>query len=416
MKKILIVGGGAAGLMAAGRAAEKGASVTVLEKMAVPGRKLLITGKGRCNLTNTAHYDEFMERFGRGGRFLRSAFGNFFAHDLVSFFTEHNVPTVVERGGRIFPTDNRAESVVQALVAWCTEKGVQFKTGVRVKGLMIDNGCCTGVHLEHGKDIEADAVIIATGGASYPGTGSSGDGYRLAEQAGHTIVEIMPALIPLVTKGTTAQDMQGLSLKNVAVRVYIKGKKKGEHFGEMLFTHFGVSGPVILTLSGMVVSALRKNHPVELSIDLKPALSEEKLDRRLLRELDGHGKMQVVNLLKNLMPRTMIPICMTAIGMPAERQAHQVTAQERKKLRVWLKDLRLSVTGNRPLKEAIVTAGGVDIRQVAPKTMESKLVAGLYFVGEVLNIQGETGGYNLQAAFSTGRLAGEHAPLPRTES
>lgn len=406
---VIVIGGGPAGLMAAGQAALQGVDVLLLEKMNRPGRKLRITGKGRCNLTNVAPMDEFIAHFGPNGRFLRQAFHRFFTADLLAFVEELGVRTVTERGGRVFPVSNDAEAVVDRLVRWVEKCGVTVQTGSPVERLLIGEGRIAGVQAASGQVYHADAVIVATGGASYPGTGSTGDGYRMAAAVGHTIVPIRPALVPLVTAGDIALRLQGLSLRNVSVRVFIDGKQRAEAFGEMLFTHFGVSGPVILTLSGRIVDVLRQGQRVTLSIDLKPALDEAKLDARLLRDLDTHGRQQFHTLLKGLLPRKLIAVCVDLTGIPADKPAHQITAQDRGRLRTWLKDFRLEVTGHQPIEAAIITAGGVDTREVDPRTMESRLVVGLYFAGEVLDIDADTGGYNLQAAFSTGWLAGRSA-------
>jgi predicted Rossmann fold flavoprotein len=407
--QVIVVGAGAAGLMAAGQAAELGARTLLLEKMDRPGRKLRITGKGRCNLTNVAPPSEFVERFGPNGRFLRQAFSRFFAPHLVAFFEERGVRTVTERGGRVFPASDEAHDVVDALAHWVTKLGVTLKTQSPVKQLLVEEGRAVGVQARGGQEYCADAVIVATGGASYPATGSTGDGYRLAESVGHTIVPIRPALVPLETAGDVAHRLQGLSLRNVAVRLLTDGRKKADAFGEMLFTHFGVSGPMILYLSKLAVDALRAGQEVELSIDLKPALDEHKLDARLLRDFDVHGRKHFRNLLKALLPGKLIPICIDLTGIPADKPAHQITAGERQRLRTWLKGFRLEVTGHRPFEEAIITAGGVDVREIDPRTMESRLVKGLYFAGEVLDVDANTGGFNLQAAFSTGWVAGRAA-------
>ncbi|MGA9348379.1 MAG: NAD(P)/FAD-dependent oxidoreductase [Anaerolineae bacterium] len=415
-RRVIVVGGGAAGLMAAGQAAELGAETLLLEKMNRPGRKLRIAGKGRCNLTNVASLSEFITHFGPNGRFLRQAFSRFSNSDLVAFFEELGVHTVTERGGRVFPASSQAQDVVEALVQWVGERGVTLRSRSPVERLLVEEGRVVGVQVsrnqvfgEESGFYSADAVIVATGGASYPATGSTGDGYRLAQAGGHTIVPIRPALVPLETAGDIAPRLQGLSLRNVTVRVWVNGKKQTEAFGEMLFTHFGVSGPIILSLSRRVVDALRLSQRVILSIDLKPALDEGKLDARLLRDLDAHGKQQFHTLLKELLPRKLIPVCLDLTGIPSDKMAHQITSEERQRLRTWLKDFRLEVTGHRPFTEAIITAGGVDTREVDPRTMASRLVEGLYFAGEVLDVDADTGGYNLQAAFSTGWLAGRSA-------
>jgi predicted Rossmann fold flavoprotein len=410
-RQVIVVGGGAAGLMAAGQAAELGAETLLLEKMNRPGRKLRITGKGRCNLTNVAPVSEFITHFGPNGRFLRQAFSRVFTDELVAFFEELGVPTVTERGGRVFPASDQAQDVVDALVRWASERGVTLRTRSPVEQLIVEGEQVVGVRVSSPakQAYRADAVIVATGGASYPGTGSTGDGYQMAESVGHTIVPIRPALVPLETAGDVASRLQGLSLHNVIVQVWVNGEKRAERFGEMLFTHFGLSGPIILSLSRQVVDALRLGQRVTLSIDLKPALDERKLDERLLRDLDAHGKRQFRTLLKGLLPSKLIPVCVDLTSISPYKVGHQITAQERKRLRTWLKDLRLEVTGHRPFEEAIITAGGVDTREVHPRTMASRLVEGLYFAGEVLDVDADTGGYNLQAAFSTGWLAGRSA-------
>jgi predicted Rossmann fold flavoprotein len=413
--RVIVVGGGAAGLLAAGQAAQMGTETLLLEKMDRPGRKLRIAGKGRCNLTNVASASEFIAHFGPSGRFLRQAFHQFSNSDLVAFFEELGVRTVTERGGRVFPVSGQAQDVVDALVQWVGDQGVTLRTRSPVERLLVEGGRVVGVEASRNQvfpkkpGFYADAVIVATGGASYPATGSTGDGYRLAASVGHTIVPIRPALVPLETAGDVAPRLQGLSLRNVTVRVWVDEKKQAEAFGEMLFTHFGVSGPIILSLSRQVVDALRLSQSVILSIDLKPVLDEGKLDARLLRDLDAHGKRQFRTLLKGLLPSKLIPVCIDLTGIPPDKLAHQITSEERQRLRTWLKDFRLEVTGHRPFTEAIITAGGVDVREVDPRTMASRLVEGLYFAGEVLDVDADTGGYNLQAAFSTGWVAGRSA-------
>lgn len=405
---LLVVGGGAAGLMAAGQAAKAGAQVLVLEKMRRPGRKLCITGKGRCNLTNVAPLPEFLSHFGANGPFLRQAFHRFFTPELLDFFTELGLPTITERGGRVFPASGKAPEVLAAMEQWLRHLGVQIRTDIRVDELSIDQERITGVRC-NGEPIPCSSLILATGGASYPLTGSTGDGYRLAAQAGHRIVPILPALVPIITAGTTAARMDGLQLRNIQVRLFIDGKKRGEAFGELGFTDFGVNGPVILTLSGQIVAALQRTRDVHLLLDLKPALDEKKLDARLLRDFEQRRLESMDSLLRGLLPKEMVPVALEAAQIEAERQAGTIRSEERKRLRHWLKNFCLYVVGHRPLEEAIVTAGGVNIKEIDPRTMESRLVRGLYFAGEVLDLQADTGGYNLQAAFSTGWLAGRSA-------
>jgi len=409
--RVLVIGGGPAGMMAAGQAALSGAKVTLLEKMDRPGRKLAITGKGRCNLTNATELSDFLTHYGANGRFLRGAFHRFFVPELLAFFENLGVRTVTERGGRIFPVSNDANEIVTALVNWAKFAGVVIRPHSRVEQLIVTDKCISGVIVRNqnsGKEtIPTDAVVIATGGASYPGTGSTGDGYRLAKAVGHSIVPIRPALVPLITAGDVARRLQGLSLKNAGVKVFAGNKKVADEFGEMLFTHFGLSGPVILTVSKLAVDALAAKQKVRISIDLKPALDEQKLDLRLQRDLDEHGKMQFKSVLKELLPQKLIPVCVDLVKISAEKICNQITGEERRRLRTWLKDLSLEVTGQRNFGEAIITAGGVSLKEVDSQTMQSRLVPGLFFAGEVLDIDADPGGYNLQAAFSTGWLAGQ---------
>ena len=408
MKKVIVVGGGAAGLLAAGQAAMACAEVLLLEKMQRPGRKLCITGKGRCNLTNIAELSDFLDHFGRNGRFLRQAFAQFFTPNLMDFLTGLGLELATERGGRVFPVSGKAPDVLKVLQKWLAALDVTSRCTSPVERLLIDNGRITGVLCE-GRKIRGDAVILATGGASYPATGSTGDGYILARAAGHTIVPVRPALVPLETAGHTAKKMAGLSLRNVAVRMIVDGKKKRQAFGEIAFTEFGLSGPVTLTCSGEVVDHLRDGSKVVLALDLKPALDEAKLDARLQRDFTTRTKEPFDSVLRGLLPREMVPVCVEATGIRQDKPAGEITAKERRYLRTWIKDFRLEIIGHRPLDEAIITAGGVDIREVDPRTMESLKTGGLYIAGELLDIHGDTGGYNLQAAFSTGWLAGGSA-------
>jgi predicted Rossmann fold flavoprotein len=413
-EQLVVIGGGASGLMAAGQAAAAGVSVLLLERTARLGTKLRLTGKGRCNLTNTADIDDFLQHFAFPDKeeesrfFLRNAFARFFASDLVAFFEGLGVPTVVERGGRVFPASNDAHQVAEALVRFAREQGVRIRLRSRVVQLLRAGDRPGGVALEGGEQIRARVVIIATGGASYPKTGSSGDGYRLAEQMGHTIVPIRPALVPLVLAGSEPRAMMGLSLRNVEVRLLLDGQEVAREFGEMLFTHYGVSGPIMLSLSGPAVARLGHGR-LEMAINLKPALSAGKLDARLRRDLEQQGKRTFRNLLKGLLPLKMIDVVVARTGIPADKANHQISAAERERLLEVLQDFRLTIVGHRPVEEAIVTAGGVNTQEIDPRTMASRLVKGLYLAGEVLNVQADTGGFNLQAAFSTGYVAGRAA-------
>jgi predicted Rossmann fold flavoprotein len=415
--RVIVVGGGAAGLMAAGQAASAGASVLLLERTPRLGNKLRLTGKGRCNVTNAAGLDEFLAHLAFPDEestdpfFLRNAFARFFAADLVEFLNGLGVPTVVERGGRVFPASSDrpgGHQVADALVRFAQGLGVHVRLRSRVAHLLCDGDRLRGVRLESGEQIATEASIVATGGASYPRTGSSGDGYRLAREVGHSIVPLRPALVPLVVAGTEPRAMMGLSLRNVAVRLLLDGQEIAREFGEMLFTHYGVSGPIILTLSGPAVRRLGHGC-LEMSINLKPALGADQLDARLRRDLDRFGKRSYRNILKGLLPAKMIDVVVARTDIPPGKPAHQITAGERDRLRELLHDFRVTIIGHRPLEEAIVTAGGVDTREVDPRTLASRRVRGLFWAGEVLNVQADTGGYNLQAAFSTGYVAGRAA-------
>ena len=407
--KVIVVGGGPAGLMAAGTAAAGGTRVVLLERMDRVGLKLGLTGKGRCNLTNLLPVRQMLPHYGAAARFLRPSLGGFCNRTLIAFFEELGVPTVVERGGRVFPQATNAPGVARALRRWVRGTGVRIVTGARVERILVEKSRVIGAWA--GDDFyRGDCVILATGGMSYPRTGSTGDGFRLAAELGHSVVPLRPALVPLqVPAEHWARDLAGLALKNVRVQALAAGRDLGNEFGEMLFTHTGVSGPIVLTLSRVVVDALRAGLPVELSIDLKPALDVRKLDRRLLRELDAAGRRQIGGLLKNLLPRRLVSVCLAAIGIPFDRRADQCTREERRRLLGWLKAVPVEISEPGPAEEAIVTAGGVSLKEVEPKSMASRLVRGLYFAGEILDIDADTGGYNLQAAFSTGRQAGQAA-------
>jgi len=407
-RKVIVIGGGPAGLMAAGQAAEAGAETLLLEKMKRTGLKLCITGKGRCNITNIAEISDFISHFGKTGSFLRQAFARFFNTDLMEFLNELGLELVTERGGRVFPASGKAPDVQKVLLQWNKRSKVRIKNSATVDKILIHDKRITGV-VSEGREIPCDAVILATGGASYPATGSTGDGYRLCESAGHTVIPIRQALVPLVTSGGAAKRMAELNLRNINVSMLINGRKKREQFGELVFTEFGVTGPTILTLSGAAVDSLRSGAKVTLSIDLKPALDEKKLDARLQRDIASRGREQISSLLRGLLAREMVPVCLDLIAIPADHPVCNISAKERRLLRTWLKDFRLEVVGYRPFAEAIITAGGIDTREIDPRTMESRKIKGLFIAGELLDIQADTGGYNLQAAFSTGWLAGQSA-------
>jgi predicted Rossmann fold flavoprotein len=403
--RTIVIGGGAAGIMAAGTAAQRGSQVILLEKMGQTGRKIGISGKGRCNLTNSAGLDEFMIRFGKNGRFLRQCFQQFFSQELISFFESRNLVMVTERGGRVFPESGRALDVVKVLNNWLQVEQVTVKKTSPVSTILIKNRRVTGV-ICNGVRLACDNVILATGGKSYPRTGSTGDGYSLAESLGHSIVPLRPALVPLISRDQMVHRMAGLDLRNVAVRLYLDKKRKGQEFGELSFTGFGLTGPVILTLSSGIVDALNKGQKVTLSLDLKPALDETKLNNRLIRDLASRSGEPIESILRGLLPRQMVPICLESCDIPIDIDTKNFPGKLRKRLVQWLKDFRIEINGYRSYDEAIITAGGVNLKEIDPMTMESKIVKGLFLAGELLDLQADTGGYNLQAAFSTGWVAG----------
>jgi predicted Rossmann fold flavoprotein len=418
-KKLIVIGAGAGGMMAGGRAAEKGAPVLLLEKMPVPGRKILISGKTRCNLTNARDLEDFISAYGVNGRFLYGAFNRFFREDLLEFMRRYGVETKTERGGRIFPASDNAADVVSAFQKYLNEYKVDLRTGVRVKKISVLDGKVTGVKTDKG-DFPADAVILAAGGSSFPATGSSGDGYRLAEEAGHCIVKLRPGLVPMtVEESDLAKSMQGVSLKNVRLTTYrcrageIDTPRSGRmvldaRSGEMMLTHFGLGGPLTLLMSLEMVDAL-ENGPVSAAIDLKPGLTLEQLKLRLQRDFDSLSKRSLKSILKEALPQKMIVPIIHLSGIPEDKPGHQINAAERDRLAALLKSVRFNIKGPLPLSSAMVTAGGVSLKEIDPQTMSSKLVKGLYFCGEVMDIDADTGGYNLQAAFSTGYAAGESA-------
>lgn len=420
---IVIIGGGASGLIAAGRAAEMGAKVLLLEHKSKPGRKLAITGKGRCNLTNSSELPEFLNHFHPNGRFLRNSFSRFFSGELVSLLNRLGIETVEERGGRIFPKNGKAPEVVEALMKWLREQNVTILKSTTVSDFLIEDNSISGVKAcpvkQHKQKIipdqkkltayNAKRVILATGGASYPATGSTGDGYRLAKSIGHKVITPRPALVPLEVNKGQVLGLEGLDLRNIEISMWVNGKKMADAFGEMSFTEFGLSGPVILTISHQVVDALLEKARVSIKLDLKPALDHKKLDRRLLRDLENNRQKSIQKILKGLLPKQLIAYCSQQLGISLEKKASDMSAKERKSLRLWLKDIPFDITGYRPFNEAIVTAGGVSLQEINPKTLESRLIDNLHFAGEVMDIQADTGGFNLQAAFSTGYLAAESA-------
>ncbi|CQR74331.1 tricarballylate dehydrogenase [Sporomusa ovata DSM 2662] len=410
MKQVLIIGGGAAGLMAAVSAAQHGAKVTILEKMKGIGRKILITGKGRCNLTNSCDISELVKNMPGNGSFLYSAFHAFSNLDSIEFFNQAGLPTKVERGGRVFPVSDQAKDVIKAFARQLAKLDVAVKLGQPVKKLIVENGRAVGAATMDA-EYRADAIIVTTGGASYPGTGSSGDGYRLAEAIGHTIIPLKPSLVPLEVEEEWITELQGLSLKNVTATIICDGKKVADEFGELLFTHYGLSGPIILSLSKKVAELFvtTPGKEVTIEINLKPALSMEILDKRLQRDFTKFAKKQLKNSLHELLPSKLIPVVIDLSFIDADKFVHQITKEERSRLLNVLQHLTFTISQTRPVTDAIVTAGGVSTKEIDARTMESKVVNALFFAGEVIDIDGYTGGFNLQAAFSTGYVAGKYA-------
>ncbi len=385
MGKVIVVGAGAAGLMAAIQAATKGDAVLLLEKMATPGRKILITGKGRCNFTNICDLAEFSNFFPTNGVFLHSALRAYDNYDVIDFFSAHGVPSKVERGGRLFPESDKAGDIVKALTKAAQKAGVFIRTNHSVKSVQVDNGHVVGVVVGM-ESFSADAVVLSTGGLSYPGTGSTGDGYRIAKELGHSVTPLRPALVPLETREQWVRDLQGLSLKNVEGTVKVDGKKMDSEFGEMLFTHFGLSGPIILSLSQAVSIALHQKQFSEVSIEinLKPALTAEMLDKRIQRDFSTFARKQFKNSLGELLPVKLIPVIVELSGILPDKPVHQVTKEERLRLVELLQNLKMAITKTRPIAEAVVTSGGVSVKEINPKTMESRLIKGLFFAGEIL--------------------------------
>lgn len=413
MKRVVVIGGGAAGLMAAVIAGREGAKVTLLEKMNYVGKKMGITGKGRCNITNACDMSDFIKNTPGNGKFLYGAYERFTNEDLLQLLHDAGLETKVERGGRVFPASDSALDVRNTFMKLMKHYGVDVHLEEPVKKLLIDDGVVTGV-VTNRETYHADAVVIATGGKSYPATGSTGDGYILAAQVGHKITDIRPSLVPIVTEESWVKDLMGLSLRNVELSVVAKNKVQAKMFGEMMFTHFGITGPIVLSLSHTVGKLMRKKNigTIGLDINLKPALSPETLDKRLQKDFDLYSKKQLINGMKDLLPSRLIPLIIELAGIDPQKPINQISKEERQQIGYMLQHMPLTVKGLRPVEEAIVTAGGISLKEFNPKTMESKLVKGLYGAGEVLDIDAFTGGYNLQAAFSTGYVAAMHITHP----
>lgn len=413
MKRVVVIGGGAAGLMAAVIAGREGAKVTLLEKMNYVGKKMGITGKGRCNITNACDMSDFIKNTPGNGKFLYGAYERFTNEDLLQLLHDAGLETKVERGGRVFPASDSALDVRNTFMKLMKHYGVDVHLEEPVKKLLVDDGVVTGVVTDK-ETYHADAVVIATGGKSYPATGSTGDGYILAAQVGHKITDIRPSLVPIVTEESWVKDLMGLSLRNVELSVVAKNKVQAKMFGEMMFTHFGITGPIVLSLSHTVGKLMRKKNigTIGLDINLKPALSPETLDKRLQKDFDLYSKKQLINGMKDLLPTRLIPLIIELAGIDPQKPINQISKEERQQIGYMLQHMPLTVKGLRPVEEAIVTAGGISLKEFNPKTMESKLVKGLYGAGEVLDIDAFTGGYNLQAAFSTGYVAAMHITHP----
>lgn len=405
MSKVVIAGCGAAGMYAAITAAQAGHQVLVCEKNEKPGKKLYITGKGRCNVTNDCDPEEFLKNVCTNRKFLYSAIYGCTSQDVMEFFESHGLKLKTERGNRVFPASDHSSDVIAALRRTMQSLGVETRFHASVKEILEENGHAAGVALENGEKISADAVIVATGGLAYPSTGSTGDGYRFAKETGHTVTEQYPALVPMNIKEDIPGRLQGLSLKNVQVSVLDGKKRIYEDFGEMMFTHFGVTGPLILSASS-AVGAKQRGKELTLSIDLKPALSEEQLDARILRDFDNEKNKQFKNALGGLFPSKLIPVMIEVSGIDPEKKVHEISREERRNFSNKIKNFRLTITGFRDYNESIITRGGVSVKEVNPSTMESRILPGLFFAGEVLDLDALTGGFNLQIAWATGRAAG----------
>lgn len=413
--KTIVIGGGPAGMLAGISAAENGNKVIILEKMEKTGKKLLITGKGRCNITNNGDLDEFMKNIPENSKFLFSSFNQYSNKDIISLLNSEGVSTKVERGGRVFPVSDKSIDVLEALKRKLKKLNVEIKTNFEVTKILTENGVAKGIEGKNKEQLFADKVILATGGMSYTVTGSTGDGYKMAKELGHTVTEIKPSLVPLISTGKSkelCQEMQGLSLKNIAIKIKCEDKEIYNDFGEMLFTHFGVSGPVILSASAVLVrykniTKLMQENKVKLVIDLKPALDNQKLDHRILRDFEELKNKEFKNSLEKLLPRKMINTFIKLTGIDPEKRVNAITKEERKTIVNTLKNFEITLNGFGSIDEAIITKGGIGLKEINPKTMESKIIKGLYFAGEIMDLDAFTGGFNLQIAWSTGYSAGK---------
>lgn len=414
---LIIIGAGASGMMAAVRGAMLGVKVLLLEKGPRLGTKLRLTGKGRCNLTNTAELDDFIAQFGKTGPFLYNSFLNFFNKELIEFFEAQGLKVKEERGGRIFPLSDSAHDVLNVFKKYLFENKVRIFFCAEVEKILANKNGVFGVSLKDKRVIKSKKVILATGGLSYSKTGSSGEGFKIAHDLGHTVIDPQPALVPLEVNETWIKKLQGLSLKNIEAGFYAGGKKIASSFGEMLFTHFGVSGPIILSMSTEAVDFLNKNNKetVTLHINFKPALTKEQLKNRLIRDIALKGRKNYENFLKGLLPAKLIPVLAGLSKIKNDKKVNQITSEERETIISLLTNFKLTITKPRPIEEAIITKGGISTKEINAKTMESKFIKGLYFCGEIIDIEAKTGGYNLQAAFSTGYLAGQSASEDRYE-
>lgn len=408
---LLVVGGGPAGMMAAIRAAQLGARVTLIDKNRMPGRKLLLSGKGRCNLTNACSLEAFLPRFSRSGVFLRDAFKKFFNRDLMEFFEKRGLGMKIERQERVFPESDSSASIVEVLKKELHAQGVALLMGIAVTQVRVEQNAVAGVTLDTGEFIRAHRVILATGGVTYSFTGSTVQSWKIAEQLGHTLIPARGGLVPLRCAESFIKDLEGLTLKNIRLRFVSASKKIDTGIGELLFTRRGISGPLVLTASGQIVDWLRAKAQPAAVIDLKPALTEQKLDERFCRELSCAGRKSMKNILRELVPARMIPVIIRLCGIDPQATASHLSKEQRRKLVSLLKHFTLTVTASEPLDEAMVTRGGISLKEIDPRTMQSRLVKGLYCAGELIDVDADTGGFNLQAAFSTGYLAGESAAM-----